>query len=71
MKKELCSVLSVSADDNSFNPCSNGMKKELQRAPKVMGELSFNPCSNGMKKELVAGISIAIGWMVLILVLME
>ena len=54
-----------------FNPCSNGMKKERTDEKNFTKALSFNPCSNGMKKELVAGISIAIGWMVLILVLME
>ena len=36
----------------SFNPCSNGMKKErVSRGPLQRGQLSFNPCSNGMKKE--------------------
>ncbi len=36
----------------SFNPCSNGMKKERRRGQRQhTGWIRFNPCSNGMKKE--------------------
>ena len=34
-----------------FNPCSNGMKKELIVRPLTSYGAGFNPCSNGMKKE--------------------
>ena len=35
-----------------FNPCSNGMKKELEKIAQNEMVFGFNPCSNGMKKEL-------------------
>ncbi len=34
-----------------FNPCSNGMKKELNSMRCLSTIAGFNPCSNGMKKE--------------------
>ena len=50
MKKER--LIACSAEKlNCFNPCSNGMKKELVPADQMLMIIGFNPCSNGMKKE--------------------
>ena len=43
----------------SFNPCSNGMKKEHEGKEQRNSCFRFNPCSNGMKKEPIY----ASGWM--------
>ena len=56
---------------SGFNPCSNGMKKELYRLVSIMRAMCFNPCSNGMKKELKLHANIPMMDVVLILVLME
>ena len=38
-------------EGRGFNPCSNGMKKELAGTSLHYEDGCFNPCSNGMKKE--------------------
>ena len=62
---------SPSPKSPSFNPCSNGMKKERKTNTMRMFKKSFNPCSNGMKKELKLHANIPMMDVVLILVLME
>ena len=65
-------MVSSPIGDGSFNPCSNGMKKELRPRRYTSTFLaSFNPCSNGMKKERITKQQIPDNKMVLILVLME
>ena len=70
MKKEHVNSSRLAPEEEGFNPCSNGMKKEPQDWWKGNEADCFNPCSNGMKKELFSNE----GWLkvfVLILVLME
>ena len=70
MKKER--LIACSAEKlNCFNPCSNGMKKELVPADQMLMIIGFNPCSNGMKKERSEGMRVVQYVVVLILVLME
>ena len=52
MKKKPTSGKLFAESSTGFNPCSNGMKKELDDLVAYGEVCSFNPCSNGMKKEL-------------------
>ena len=71
MKKEHNNK-SINFVDSGFNPCSNGMKKELfMEECENQIVFRFNPCSNGMKKEQKKTYGFYRVKQVLILVLME
>ena len=56
MKKEPTKLKGSSLHE-CFNPCSNGMKKELLFSLLLVVQvMRFNPCSNRMKKKLTVTI---------------